>query len=181
MVKHHLSVLIGSKFVSIGDFGFDEEKKEFEMKPIPNWGLYPGFRHIVGSSFRNVPYEERPLYIVGKGVTETKVRIYWSDVKNNRYSSMMNPQKEAEFFHLKNEVERLENINANLMEMFDELGIEDVLKRSTAKNAQFFGKDLRGFVGFAPPLNSNYLKKKRKSTSNVALQYAKNYEGSGNK
>lgn len=154
------SVMIGPEVISIGDFKITDNN-EFHFRKIPTMPLIDRFLPVVGANFDTVPYEERKIYVPGKGVTDETVRIYWSDLMNKKYFFKINSAAMASMDHLRAQLETLLNINNRLIKMIFDDSMDDRLKKRVSEEAKFWGKDIREMTQTFNPYSANNLMTRR--------------------
>ncbi|MFC1754375.1 hypothetical protein ACFL96_13450 [Thermoproteota archaeon] len=124
------SVWIGKQYISIGDTKIKDKTVMFKKV-----GGIPPFNSFVPvlANTEELPYQERTLWSPGVGDTNLKVRVYFADLRLDKYYAVINPQDLNTIMHLKNENESLHQEIERLFQMMFDLSNEDRWKKRIKK------------------------------------------------
>lgn len=146
------TIWIGTEFVSIGDARIHHSEKGSEVM-FRKFGALPiidKFNPTL-ANVKEIEYQERNLYIPGVGDTGTKVRIYFSDLRGDKYYSQIPMSHIAVIAHLKRQNETLKMSLEKVWGLLLDLSNDDRFKKAIKDNADFWsqvkGWGMGGFGG----------------------------------
>lgn len=129
----HKSVWIGKTFISIGDTKIKDNTVMF--KKVGGIPPFSSFAPVLANA-EELPYQERTLWTPGVGDTNLKVRVYFSDLRLDKYFAMINPQDLNTIMHLKKENEALHQEIERLFQMLYDVSNEDRWKKRIKKEVE---------------------------------------------
>lgn len=135
------SVWIGKEFISIGDTKV--RGKEMLFKKIGGLPFISGFVPVLANA-NEIQSQERKLWTPEIGDTRQKVKIFWSDLRLDKFYAMTNPQDLNAIAHLKKENDSLHMEIERLFQMLYDVSNEDRWKKRIKKEMEYYNA-IKGF------------------------------------
>jgi len=137
------AVFVGKKFISIGDVKQIENKILF--KPIGGLPFFNQYVHVLANA-NELPVQERLLWRPSVGDTQIRVKVFFSDLRNDKFSAVMNPQDIIAINTLRNENEALLLQNERLLQLLKDSNNDDRMKKRIKTEIDFYNQ-VKGFGG----------------------------------